>query len=83
MKNGLSMILCIVLSTFSSFQHIVDHVRSHSYSSAYSSTMSPPVMQQIVSSMKIIMGEDGTDEGNIEKFIVSSRLGKNQKKFNS
>jgi serine palmitoyltransferase len=44
-------------------QHIVDHVRSHSYSSAYSATMSPPVMQQIISSMKIIMGEDGTDEG--------------------
>lgn len=25
--------------------------------------MSPPVAQQIISSMKIIMGEDGTDEG--------------------
>merc|ERR1712002_198934 len=34
-----------------------------SYCSAYSATMSPPVMQQVVSSMKIIMGEDGTDEG--------------------
>jgi hypothetical protein len=26
--------------------------------------MSPPVAQQIISSMKIIMGEDGTDEGS-------------------
>lgn len=42
---------------------IVEHVRSHSYSSAYSSTMAPPVIQQVISSMKIIMGEDGTDEG--------------------
>lgn len=42
---------------------IVEHVRSHSYSSAYSSTMAPPVMQQVISSMKIIMGEDGTGEG--------------------
>ena len=25
--------------------------------------MSPPVAQQIITSMKIIMGEDGTDEG--------------------
>ena len=25
--------------------------------------MSPPVAQQIISSMRIIMGEDGTDEG--------------------
>jgi len=44
-------------------KHIVDHVRAHSYSSAYSATMPPPVMQQVISSMKIIMGEDGTDEG--------------------
>jgi len=43
--------------------NIVDHVRANSYSSAYSATMAPPVMQQIISSMKIIMGEDGTDEG--------------------
>lgn len=44
-------------------KHVVDHVRAHSYSSAYSATMSPPVMQQVITSMKIIMGEDGTDEG--------------------
>lgn len=44
-------------------KHIVDHVRANSYSSAYSATMSPPVMQQIISSMQIIMGEDGTGEG--------------------
>jgi len=25
--------------------------------------MSPPIAQQIISSMRIIMGEDGTDEG--------------------
>ncbi|XP_065661031.1 serine palmitoyltransferase 2 isoform X2 [Hydra vulgaris] len=44
-------------------KHIIDCVRATSYSSAYSTTMSPPVMQQIISSMKIIMGEDGTGEG--------------------
>jgi hypothetical protein len=31
--------------------------------------MSPPVAQQIISSMRIIMGEDGTDEGNC--FFIS------------
>ena len=45
------------------FQHIVDHVRATSYSSAYAATMAPSVMQQVISSMKIIMGEDGTNEG--------------------
>ncbi|XP_057315311.1 serine palmitoyltransferase 2-like [Hydractinia symbiolongicarpus] len=44
-------------------KHIVDHIRANSYSSAYSATMSPPVMQQIISSMKCILGQDGTNEG--------------------
>jgi len=44
-------------------KEIVQHIRASSYGSAYSATMSPPVVQQIISSMKIIMGEDGTDEG--------------------
>ena len=32
--------------------------------------MSPPVAQQIISSMKIIMGEDGTDEGGLEFIYI-------------
>ena len=37
--------------------------------------MSPPVAQQIITSMKIIMGEDGTDEGlPFEKFICILKL---------
>ena len=44
-------------------QDIINHIRSTSHSAAYASSMSPPVTQQIISSMKIIMGEDGTDEG--------------------
>lgn len=44
-------------------KHIVDHIRATSYSSCYAGTMAPPVMQQIMTSMKIIMGEDGSGEG--------------------
>lgn len=44
-------------------KHIIDHIRANSYSSAYAATMAPSVMQQIISSMRIIMGEDGTTEG--------------------
>jgi len=44
-------------------KHLVDHIRASSYSSAYAATMAPSVMQQVISSMKIIMGEDGTNEG--------------------
>jgi len=42
---------------------IINHIRATSHSSAYASTLSPPVIQQVISSMKIIMGEDGTCEG--------------------
>ncbi|KAK2561766.1 Serine palmitoyltransferase 2 [Acropora cervicornis] len=42
---------------------IIDHIRGSSHSAAYASSMSPPVAVQVISSMKIIMGEDGTDEG--------------------
>ena len=44
-------------------QEVIHHIRSSSHSAAYACSMSPPVAQQIISSMKIIMGEDGTDEG--------------------
>lgn len=45
------------------FQEIIDHIRGSSHSAAYASSMSPPVVMQIISSMKMIMGEDGTDKG--------------------
>jgi serine palmitoyltransferase len=42
---------------------VIDHLRKHSFGSLYSTTMSPACCQQIITSMGIIMGEDGTDEG--------------------
>nr|XP_058969758.1 serine palmitoyltransferase 2-like [Pocillopora verrucosa] len=44
-------------------QEIIDHIKGSSHSAAYASFMSPPVVMQIISSMKIIMGEDGTSKG--------------------
>jgi len=44
-------------------EEIINHIRGASHSAAYASSMSPPVVMQILSSMKIIMGEDGTDKG--------------------
>ena len=42
---------------------MINHLRMHSQASCYATAMSPPVAQQIISSMRIIMGEDGTGEG--------------------
>ena len=44
-------------------KEIINHIRGSSHSAAYASSMSPPVVMQIISSMKMIMGEDGTDKG--------------------
>ncbi|XP_026672234.1 serine palmitoyltransferase 2 isoform X2 [Ceratina calcarata] len=44
-------------------QTLINHLRIHSHAHAYAAAMSPPVAQQIITSMKIIAGEDGTDEG--------------------
>ncbi|XP_065355963.1 serine palmitoyltransferase 2 [Calliphora vicina] len=42
---------------------LVDFLRTNSHAHCYASTMSPPVAQQIYTSMSIIMGLDGSDMG--------------------
>lgn len=42
---------------------IIDHLRLHTHAYNYAETISVPVAQQIITSMKIICGEDGTDLG--------------------
>jgi serine palmitoyltransferase len=42
---------------------LVNFLRANSHAHCYASSMSPPITQQILTSMKIIMGLDGTNEG--------------------
>ncbi|TMW54816.1 hypothetical protein DOY81_000049 [Sarcophaga bullata] len=42
---------------------LIDFLRTNSHAHCYASTMSPPVTQQIYTSMRIIMGLDDTDTG--------------------
>jgi serine palmitoyltransferase len=42
---------------------LINFLRANSHAHCYASSMSPPVTQQIITSMKIIMGLDGTDQG--------------------
>jgi len=42
---------------------LIDYIKLRSHSVCYATSMSPPVAQQIISSMKVIMGLDGTTEG--------------------
>ncbi|XP_068573729.1 serine palmitoyltransferase 2-like isoform X2 [Cebidichthys violaceus] len=44
-------------------RELIEYLRSHSHSAVYATSMSPPVMEQVITSMKCIMGEDGTTIG--------------------
>ncbi|XP_062378428.1 serine palmitoyltransferase 2 isoform X2 [Sardina pilchardus] len=44
-------------------KELMDYLRTHSHSAVYATSMSPPVVEQIITSMKCIMGEDGTTIG--------------------
>ncbi|CAH6847543.1 Sptlc2 [Phodopus roborovskii] len=45
-------------------KELIDYLRTHSHSAVYATSMSPPVMEQIITSMKCIMGQDGTSLGS-------------------
>jgi len=55
---------------------IIDWIRLNSHSNVYAEGMSPLVCQQIITSFKIIMGEDGTSDGKkrIKQLMDNSRL---------
>ncbi|XP_039530497.1 serine palmitoyltransferase 2-like [Pimephales promelas] len=54
-------------------KELIDYLRLHSHSAVYATSMSPPVTQQIIASMKCIMGEDGTTLGEFRiLFKISS-----------
>ncbi|XP_063957601.1 serine palmitoyltransferase 2-like [Lytechinus pictus] len=44
-------------------KELIDHLRIHSHSSAYSSSTPAPVVEQVLRTVKIIMQEDGSTEG--------------------
>ncbi|XP_041353082.1 serine palmitoyltransferase 2-like [Gigantopelta aegis] len=54
---------------------LINYLRVYSHSSMYSCVMSPPVASQIIASMRIIMGLDGTDEGQrrIKQLLNNAR----------
>lgn len=67
---GVELLISLV-----SFQKLINFLRVNSHAHCYASSMSPPVTQQIITSMKIIMGLDGTKEGRnrIEQLARNTR----------
>lgn len=54
---------------------LISFLRANSHAHCYANSMAPAVAQQIITSMKIIMGVDGTNEGKkrIEKLSRNTR----------
>lgn len=54
---------------------LIDHLRVHSHAHTYAAAMSPPIAQQIITSMRIIAGEDGSADGKrrIEQLARNTR----------
>lgn len=44
-------------------QELLHYIRSISPAHLYATSMPPPVVQQVISALKVIMGEDGTNRG--------------------
>ena len=42
---------------------LIDHIRVHSYANCYASGMSAPIVQQILTSLRIISGKEEGDQG--------------------
>ncbi|KAL1122014.1 hypothetical protein AAG570_003420 [Ranatra chinensis] len=58
-------------------KELIDYLRVAGHAGCYASSMSPPIIEQIITSMTIIMGEDGTDDG----MRRITQLAKNTKYF--
>ena len=56
---------CHNVHNYNLLQEIINFLRKTSYGATYAIAMSAPVAQMVVSTMKIIMGEDGTNDGKI------------------
>ncbi|KAK0181781.1 hypothetical protein PV327_004031 [Microctonus hyperodae] len=56
---------------------LINHLRIHSHAHTYAVSMSPPIAQQIITSMLTIMGEDGTNDGKLR----INQLARNTKYF--
>jgi len=54
---------------------LIDYLRTHAHGSIYAETIPPPVCQQIITSMTIIMGEDGTTDGFYFFYILKYTRG--------
>lgn len=56
-------------------KEIITAIRNQSHANTYAVSMSPPVCQQVLASMKIIMGRDGTDDGRkrIEQLAFNAK----------
>ncbi len=74
LKSLKNILLFCVGGYIAGTKNLIDYIRINSHANCYGATMSPPVAQQIISSLKMIAGYDGTGEGKkrIERLAWNS-----------
>ncbi|KAI9328413.1 pyridoxal phosphate-dependent transferase [Obelidium mucronatum] len=57
-------------------KQVVDHMRFTSHSNIYAESITPPILQQIITSMRIIMGEENGNDGRrrIQQLALNSKF---------
>ena len=65
--SKVSVCSCSEVSVVSIFcmssQEVISYIRQHSHSIAYATAMTPVIASYVNTSLKLIMGEGGTNEG--------------------
>lgn len=57
------------------FQELIQYLKYTCPAHLYGTSISPPAAEQIISSIRVILGEDGSSRGAINGFISSCRDG--------
>jgi serine palmitoyltransferase len=53
----------LISRPFNVFQEIIDHLKHACPAHIYATSMSPPAVQQFISAIKVVLGEDGSNRG--------------------
>src|SRR6185437_13163078 len=51
-------------------QEIIQHLKHSCPAHLYATSMSPPAVQQVISAIKVILGEDGSNRGTKQTFTT-------------
>ena len=64
--------ITIILQKF--FQEVIQYLKHTCPAHLYATSISPPAAQQIISAIKVILGQDGSNRGRSENFVAFHKM---------